>query len=352
MNILFITRKYPPAIGGLEKFSYQLITEVSKTTNAEKITLSRSQKWLPLFFIYAFFKARKLCKTGKVDMIHLGDSVLSMLGVFLNKMYNVPVAVTCHGLDLTYKNKIYQKYLDIFFPKLNLYICVSKYTQELAKKRVPANKTVVVPNGVGSEFKYGRSKMELENVENEIGIPLKGKKILLTVGRLVERKGVLWFLQNVFKQLPQNYSYLIVGKGPEKKTISQCIKTNNLEARVKIISNADDEKVKEFYRVADIFIMPNIHVSNDAEGFGLVALEASATGLPVIASNLEGIKDAIIDGKNGYLAQERNSKMWKEKIEKISAKRGKEFSTYTLKRYSWNTVAGKYVKLFKRLHEI
>ena len=68
-----------------------------------------------------------------------------------------------------------------------------------------------------------------------------------------------------------------------------------------------DEEKNCLYQISDLFVMPNISVKNDQEGFGIVLLEAGRYGLPVIASNIEGIKDAVIDGKTGHLIEEKNA---------------------------------------------
>ncbi len=334
MRILFITRKHPPSSGGMENLSYHLTESISKAAECHKIAWRGSQKWLPFFLISAFIKACAHCRKRNIDIIHIGDPVLSVIGVALKKIFNIPVAVTCHGLDLTYPNQLYQKYLDLFLGKMDKYICISTYAQRIACKRVPSSKTIVIPVGVNSSFSFTDKKF--------------GKrKLLLTVGRLVKRKGVLVFLKDVFPNLRKSYEYVIVGKGPERSIIAEHIKQNGLQNRVRLITNADDETLKKIYKAADIFIMPNITVKNDVEGFGLVALEAAATGLPVIATRVDGITDAIIDGKNGYLVNEGVPAEMKQKIESIKLARNRKFSDFTRRKYSWNTIAKQYINAFK-----
>lgn len=336
MRILSITRKHPPSKGGMENLSYHLTTEISKSAEVHKIAWGGSQKWLPLFLPIAFMKAIAICKKNKIDTIHLGDPVLSILGVALKKMFGIPTAVTCHGLDLTYANPFYQKYLDLFLGKIDKHICISKYAQHLACKRVPVQKTVVIPVGINNDFFFTEKKPDTN-------------KVILTVGRLVKRKGVLWFIREVFPKLHHTYSYTIVGEGPEKEKISSYIRQHGLRDRVKLITNADNELVKKLYETADIFVMPNISVKNDVEGFGIVALEAAATGLPVIATNVDGISDAVKNGKNGYLVPERNPAAMKQKIESIPLARNKKFSEFTIKNYSWKHIAEQYLKVFRTL---
>lgn len=334
MRILFITRKHPPSSGGMENLSYQLTSALSKTSETHKIAWGGSQKWLPFFLLAAFIKACAHCRKRTTDIIHIGDPVLCIIGAALKKIFNIPVAVTCHGLDLTYPNPLYQRYLDLFLGKMDKYICISAYAQKLACERVPIQKTTVIPVGIDSSFSFTDKKPG-------------EKKLLLTVGRLVKRKGMLVFLKEVFPRLKSSYEYAIVGDGPEKNAISEHIRQHGLQNRIRLITNADNEMLKTLYGKADIFIMPNITVKNDVEGFGLVALEAAATGLPVIATKVDGITDAVIDGKNGYLVKEGDTAAMIQKIESIPLRRNKKFSDFTKQKYSWNKIAKQYINAFK-----
>ena len=139
---------------------------------------------------------------------------------------------------------------------------------------------------------------------NKANIKLGSKKILLSVGRLIERKGFHWFVDEVIPPLIEDYKdfiYVIAGAGPMQKYIEDIIHKKNLYNWVILLGKIDDELLGLLYNISDIFIMPNIPVEGDIEGFGVVALEASSCKLPVIASNLEGIRDALLDGEIGDL---------------------------------------------------
>ena len=138
---------------------------------------------------------------------------------------------------------------------------------------------------------------------------MAGKKILLSVGNLVRRKGhdmVLKSLPQLIKEIP-NLLYLIVGKGPEKGRLVGLIKSLNLEAFVKMEGNVPNSKLALYYKCADLFIMPSRELKNkynetiDVEGFGLVFIEANMFGIPVIGGRSGGIPEAIADGISGLL---------------------------------------------------
>jgi glycosyltransferase involved in cell wall biosynthesis len=101
-----------------------------------------------------------------------------------------------------------------------------------------------------------------------------------------------------------------------------------------------------------MFVMPNIPVVNDVEGFGLVALEAASCGTMVVASQLEGIQDAIIDGKNGTLVPSTDAAKYVEVITQELAKprlTRQAIRDYTLANFSWTKAADQYAAIMQRL---
>src|SRR3989344_9530578 len=103
-RVLFITRAYPPVVGGMEKLSYEVTTGVSKLTESFIIANRKGKKNLPFFLPYAFFKALYIIKRNKVDVIHLSDAMLSPLGVMIKYLTGKKVVTTAHALDVTYNN--------------------------------------------------------------------------------------------------------------------------------------------------------------------------------------------------------------------------------------------------------
>ena len=178
---------------------------------------------------------------------------------------------------------------------------------------------------------------------------------MLTVGRLVNRKGIEWFIDSVMPSLQNNVIYIIAGDGPQRPEIVDVISRNNLQERVFCLGRITDGEKELLYSTTDLFIQPNIRVEGDIEGFGLVVLEAASYGLPVIASDLEGLKDAIIDAKNGFLVQEKNSAQYKDKIEHLllNEEQRKQFGTqareYVTQHYAWDKIAARYIQIFERL---
>jgi glycosyltransferase involved in cell wall biosynthesis len=187
---------------------------------------------------------------------------------------------------------------------------------------------------------------------------LKNTRILHTNGRLVERKGVDWFINNVMPELKARFKnrvvYIVTGDGNQRENIENSVKKQGMEGNVRILGRVDNEVLRALYNRADIFLMPNIRVKNDMEGFGLVALEAASCGRLVIASELEGIKDAIKPRKNGLLTPAGNKKEYLRLIIKeLSAPSliPNNIRRYTLENYSWKKTAQGYLDLINRMKQ-
>lgn len=125
---------------------------------------------------------------------------------------------------------------------------------------------------------------------------------LLTVSRLVERKGHLKVLQ-ALTHFP-NVHYHIVGDGPMRGTIQGVVEDLGLKDRVRFTLDANDDQLPEIYREADIFVMPTTKSREDREGFGIVYLEAQLFGLPVVATQQPGVDEAIQHEASGLLCED------------------------------------------------
>lgn len=363
MKILFITRKYPPSKGGMEKVAYELYHHLSEIEEVLLVKWGGSNKWLPLVLPNILARSFIILLMNKVDVIYLQDGLLSPLGVIF-KIFRIPIVITIHGLDITYKNKLYQLIIPKCVRHLDKVICISQATKKECIKRAILNENIIViPNGIKDEFyNIDESKEKLKNtLSKKININLENKKIILSVGRLVERKGIHCFIERVVPKIVEqrrNIVYLIVGDGIYRDKIKKIINENNLEDSVIMLGEVDYEMLKLLYNSSDIFVMPNIPVKGDMEGFGIVAMEATSSGIPVVASDLEGIKDAIRNGKNGILIEYGDLQGFISAIIKLlqedneRKKFGEKAREYSLKNYEWEKIANNHLREFELLKNI
>lgn len=344
MKVLFISRTYPPLVGGMEKLASDFYENYKKKGRIDLLANPGGKKTIQFFFIKAvfflFFRARDY------DVIHIFDAVLSPLAMVVKFFSKAKVSFTVNGLDIVYSRFGYQRFMPFFLRKADKIFAVSLYTMEqCALRGVPKEKLMVIPNGLDFSDVDIFSEERKSAIMSRFNIPIKGKRILLTVGRLVKRKGHAWFLEQVFPHLPGHYVYVIAGDGPERDVIVNLVRRCNLMDRVYLLGCVSDEEKNCLYQTADLFVMPNIHIENDQEGFGIVLLEAGRYGLPVIASNIEGIRDVVIDQKTGRLLDERDTHGFIDAIMNFNPDRS-SIPSALASLFDWKSVVERYYAEF------
>tara|TARA_B100001245_G_scaffold77509_2_gene55125 strand:+ start:9670 stop:10713 length:1044 start_codon:yes stop_codon:yes gene_type:complete len=346
----------------MERFAYDLSNALSEKIVVRRVSWGGSNKWLPFVFIVFFFHASWLLIADRsIKVIHIQDAVQAPLGWLLSKIYKRPYALVTHGLDITYEKFYYQNLILPFVRRADIVISNSSATQEeVIKRGVSSKKSRVITLGTADD--YGKPRPNKGKLAKEIGISLTNREVLLTTGRLVKRKGVEWFVRKVLpeitKQLP-NVIYLVAGDGAERDNIHVAIKQMNMQNNVAMLGRVDNETRSLLYQSCDVFVMPNIVVKGDMEGFGIVAHEAANAAVPVVASNLEGIADALVNGQNGTLLRTQDTVGFSSEITKILGmpvserrKMGQKARLYTLKMYSWSRIADQYINVYKDLSKI
>ena len=387
MEILFITHKYPPIIGGMEKQSYELINGVARQHKVH--TLIYDNRMSRARFLVGLPRKvkRMLREHPNISLIHLNDGLMAFIGLIIKRMTDIPVLATIHGLDIVFPSKIFQRVVLEKFNRLDGVIAVSQATaQECIKRGIERDKVYVVRNGVDTDMSMINRQPGFRRVlEKKIGIPLQDKKILVSIGRSVRRKGFSWFMNRVVPHLDRNIVFMIVGPsepnihriqfllnllprrvahllvlmlglGMDEIDIQKALRRPDLAGRAFYLGKQPYEDMVQILKLADMFVMPNIKVEGDAEGFGLVALEASVNGTPVLASAMEGITCAVIDGKNGFLVPPEKEAAWIDKIHALLSDLphlktfGEGAKDFTITNYAWKRMVDGYIHVFNKYH--
>lgn len=212
-----------------------------------------------------------------------------------------PYVVTGHGGDVTSLNKGILKVLKKRCLKNAAGVtAVSQPLMDVLNGIYENPKQAVISMGCDTAM-FGQE----HRVENYFG--QGDKKVVLFVGRLAEKKGVSYAIE-AMRQV-NNAMLVIAGDGPLKSKLQRQAETVQKESgsTILFLGAKTHEELKGIYASADLFVMPSITAKNgDKEGFGLVILEAFASGLPIVASRSGGITDIVKDGVNGYLAEEKD----------------------------------------------
>ena len=362
LRILYISHLHPPAnaplksIGGMQRVSMQLVDELTKRDDVEIKTIIQHAPWKGIEIRTSIFLAglaRKLPKIVaefKPDVILFSSMVTASLARLTRKKIDVPMVTINHGQDVKLPIGIYQRFVPKVFEALDGVISVSNATREECIKRgMDPEKGVALPNGfdVNHLEAVSDKKAARKRIKKAFSLDLKGKHLLLTVGRQVKRKGHEWFIKEVLPKINSKIVWLAIGEGPEHDTLVQLQASSPEKERVVLVGKQPDDVLRDAYAAADLFIMPNIPVPGDMEGFGIVLLEANLASTPAVASNLEGIKDVITDGENGYKIPVHNSEAFAAKVDEILSNGYKELGAssrkFVTENFTWNKVAERYI---------
>ena len=315
---LLITIDFPPQTGGvanyLANFSQnipedKLIVLANEIDNAHHFDGQQHYKIIREQLLYKYFwpkwlktfaLSKKIIKKEKIEQIIISH-ILPM--GYLALILKLPYIVILHGYDIMNAQKSsWKKYWAIKILAQAKHIIVnSHHTQnQVLNLGINQNKITIVypcPNIKPEQL----NEHEKQTIKNELD--LHHKKILLSVGRLVTRKGfdkVIQALPEIIKQIP-NLVYIIVGIGSDKDRLEKLAESLKIRGNLIIAEDIPNSNLSSFYDLADIFIMPARQINEDVEGFGIVYLEANLFSKPVIAGKSGGVEDAVIDGQTGIL---------------------------------------------------
>ena len=311
MKILLITMEYPPDRGGVGNYYYNLVKNFGgdvevKILKADKTSFYKLfwPRWLKLFW-----QVRRLVKDKKYDYLWAGQVLpVGTVAYLLNKFYGLPYFVSTHGLDvlLPQRSAKKKKLLKKILSQAKFITANSNFTKDkLIDLGLAAGKIeVIYPCGHLKAVKLPEEKIS----EARARLKLRNKKIILSVGRLVARKGFDLMIK-AMPHLLENYDdlvYLIVGNGPDKERLAGLIGQYNLKGKVYLLDDISDDFLPLFYQLADVFVMPCRQIEADVEGFGIVFLEAAAFGLPAVAGRSGGAGEAVMDTETGLLIDPRS----------------------------------------------
>lgn len=315
-----MTLEYPPFKGGVAEYYSNLVehwpeNDIWVLTQSQKkeessdnvrykglLTRFSYPRWLPAFFhIATTIRKHKIEYVLVGQILPLGTVVLALSGIF-----SFRYAVILHGMDLEYalKNKRKRKLASAVIKGCDKVVCGNSHTKDRVVEEFGADddKLAVVNPGVGNIGEVNDTKKE--SLIKKYG--LERKKVLLSLGRLVERKGfdkVIEAMPLVWEKDP-DVVYVIGGEGEyggRLRSMTTDLPSGDKDKIIFLGSVGSKEKWA-WLDLADIFIMPSREINGDYEGFGIVYLEAGAVGLPVIAGDSGGVRDAVVDGENGIMA--------------------------------------------------
>jgi phosphatidylinositol alpha-1,6-mannosyltransferase len=328
-NILVLTENFPPKSGGSGRWFYELYTRlldyqitVVTDINADSDEFDRtatvkiiripfsSTQWgfkslIGLrFYFRCFWQLKQIIKEHQIDEVHCCRVIHEGVNAWLIKLFiGVPFVVFVHGEDV--ETVATSREQDLMVKQVcksaKQIICNSHNTASIVArhKYAPLSATQVLHPGANTQHFVPANRTE----EAKKNLEWQGKFIVLTVGRLQERKGhdkMILALPELISAIP-NVLYAIIGDGECKPQLQELVERLELEQFVLFMDEVDDEMMIQCYQQADVFILPNRTIANDIEGFGMVLVESQACGTVVIAGDSGGTKETMISDETGFI---------------------------------------------------
>ena len=381
--MVFITEKFPPSEGGSRVYYYNLcknyeggnvVVLTKKGGGYEEFDSRQSFKIIrrghPLpdwkYFRYpralgTMLRTLFLCWREKIDVIHCGEFLpAGMVGLILKKLLKIPYVYYVHGEAITWFKQYprQHKLFNILLKNADRVIAACTYAETglIDSYGITPSKIVKITPGV--HHQAFEPEWKDERLAHELGV--EEKRIILTIGRLIERKGqdmVIRALPRIIAEVP-NAIYLIGGRGYYEKTLRSLTAELGVEKQVKFLGFVPNEELRSLYSICDLFVMINRDTKQERpEGFGMVFTEASAAGKPVVGGRSGGTEDSIKDGITGYRVDPLNVdevafciiKIIKD--EKLRGTLGRNGREWVVKNFDWRERAKQLEQLNRSIFE-
>jgi phosphatidylinositol alpha-1,6-mannosyltransferase len=297
-----------PRFFGYADFDKNLSVKVIRYPNFSKSRIIR------IALIFAHIASLRV--KFKINLLFCGAPLsLGFIGLILRKIFGIPYAVFYYGGEYAkyYQRKTLMFILGLILRNARWVITNSEYTSsEACKFGIKPDSIVKLTPGI--DFTKFHPGIGCAAIKEKYA--LVGKKIILTVARLVRRKGidaVINALPPVLNSFP-DLVYIVIGSGKEASALKNLVKARKIEKNVIFLDSIPDQELPAYYNACDVYVMLNRVTKGDEilEGFGISFIEASACAKPVIAGVSGGVADAVLNNETGLLVEPDN-------VEEVSA---------------------------------
>jgi len=307
LKALLLASEYPPMIGGLSNYSYNVANRLSQTHDLTLLTRTFTSKFEMLKTDYALWrKAKKIIRQEKPDIVYsLYFRIPFSLIHGYAKKCGVSNVAQGFGTDVIRSHPYVKIGRKLAYRISDKVICSGFFHKNsMVKEGCNPDKIRVVYDGVDTEvFKplYSREKEELRKA-----LDVEHRFVLFSTGRLVKRKGfddVIKAVKILEKDIP-SLTLLISGEGKERRNLEHLIKTLRIEDKVKLLGYVPDDLYPKYFGTADLYVAGFKTIGTDIEGFPITVAEAMSLGLPIVSTHHTAIPDIVKDKMNGLLGPE------------------------------------------------
>lgn len=338
-RILIVTRNLPPLVGGMERLNWHMGQELAKMGEVCFVAPSGAAAEapagvrvnevalnpLPRFLLTAQWSAWRTARRWRPDIVIAGSGLTAPAAWLAARSCGAMSAAYVHGLDMAIRHPVYRALWLPALRRMDRIIANSRATRELAMEAgVGKSRIRIVHPGVDlATDPPGASAIAAfrENYVQGAG------PVLLSVGRLTRRKGLREFVTNVLPRIVSKRPdtvLLVIGDSPHRalradpqtrESIQDAAQAAGVGKHIRFLGVITDRsKLATAYRAADVHVFPVQQIAGDPEGFGMVAIEAAAEGLPTVAYATGGIIDAVAEGRSGHLVPPGDSSRFAQAV--------------------------------------
>lgn len=357
-KITLVSRNFPPLSGGMERLVHQLYRGLLENHEISLLGPDGCEEFVAsanevkstavspttIFLLLTLLKGVYLrISKGTADIVMGGSGLVGPVVIFLARISGAKSVLLLHGLDIIADSRVYQWFFVPVLRRADLVICNSRNTARLAVEHGVREANILIVNP-GVDLTVATSGQDIAKQQ----IELDGKTVLLSVGRLVPRKGLAEFVERCFVDLAaanKDLVLLVAGSEPSNALnrpkdsvlarIEAAIVAHGVSEQVRMLGHANDDDLAALYAAADVLVFPLLEMRGDVEGFGMVAVEAAVHGTPTVAFNCGGVGDAVADGVNGALIDAGDYTKFGAAIGRVAKTDMRDSASRFARQFSW-----------------
>ncbi len=383
MKIIMLSWEYPPrVIGGLAHHVAELSRDLAREGNRVEVITALGEglkeyeidegvivhrvkpyhgqplnffSWMQQLNFAMMEKGAALCRREEYDLVHAHDWLAAYAGRGVKHIFRLPLIATIHATEYGRNNGLHnreQSYISevewwLTYESWKVICCSRSMKEELELIfDLPPDKIEVIVNGI----RPAAFQAETKDESFREGYAAPGEKLIFFIGRLVREKGVQVLLEAlplIRKQVP-GARLAVAGQGPFEQELYQLTSRLGLEGTVRFTGFIDEQTRNRLYAAADVAVFPSLY-----EPFGLVALEAMVTGVPVVVGNCGGFMETVEHGVNGLRAECGRADDLSRQVCRIllNPEYGQQLSRRALTdvcdKFSWEAVARKTEEVYQ-----
>ena len=388
VRVLMLSWEYPPRIiGGISTHVYHLskslvrkgigvhvltfdfpntqfqeVIDGVRISRVESSSVSQTDFLLWIYSMNSLMieRGKELLRDQMFDLVHAHDWMVGRAALELNKSSGIPLVTTVHATEIGRRAGLYDDYQrkiheieQLLIQYSEEVICCSQYMLSHLKVNFGANpnKISVVPNAVDIS-RFNSETNDGRELGQKLGPGVRlAEMVVLYVGRLVEEKG-LHTLIEAFEMLNHDNvsaTLIIVGEGPIKEDLTAEVRKRGLQGVIHIIGFVDEAMLIALYRSSNIFVLPSVY-----EPFGIAVLEAMASRIPVVVSDVGGLSEIVEHGLTGLKFQPSDPVSLAASIRRLleegSLARELTQNAYRMlaEKYSWDVAAERTLRVYER----